>query len=208
MTECYLLAIEETALLPQSFCEAHFPKRLEQAHRFRFREDTLRSLGAGALLYGVLHIKESDIQYGEFGKPYVLAERKFNLSHSGDYSVLAVRDGEIGVDIEKPDERHLSLAKRVFDQEEQEWMAEDPRNRFFVLWTLKESVMKFFGKGLGLSPASFSVLNLAKSGKAEIFNRQLFGSSLEITGHWLSVCTEEPVEQVIPKIILAKDLTI
>ena len=41
-------------------------------------------------------------KYGEQGKPQIVNfPKKFNLSHSGDYVVCGVSDGEVGVDIQK-----------------------------------------------------------------------------------------------------------
>lgn len=41
-------------------------------------------------------------EYGEHGKPQIVNfPKKFNLSHSGDYVVCGVSDGEVGVDIQK-----------------------------------------------------------------------------------------------------------
>ena len=41
-------------------------------------------------------------EYGELGKPQIVnIPKKFNLSHSGDYVVCAVGDGEVGADIQK-----------------------------------------------------------------------------------------------------------
>lgn len=40
-------------------------------------------------------------EYGEQGKPQIVNfPKKFNLSHSGDYVVCGVSDGEVGVDIQ------------------------------------------------------------------------------------------------------------
>lgn len=40
-------------------------------------------------------------EYGEHGKPQIVNfPKKFNLSHSGDYVVCGVSDGEVGVDIQ------------------------------------------------------------------------------------------------------------
>ena len=44
--------------------------------------------------------REAAFTYGEHGKPY-LNGFCFNLSHSGTLAVLAVADGEVGVDVEK-----------------------------------------------------------------------------------------------------------
>lgn len=134
----------------------------------------------GALLGGHQGIKEEILslsfdslspvipityQYGKNGKPYWVNWESddlhvpafFNLSHSGDYVVLAVADQEVGVDVQKKCPIKDSLAKRVLSADEyrQYWDcfeqkgAEEAHRYFFFRWTQKESVVKLTGDGLG-----------------------------------------------------------
>jgi phosphopantetheinyl transferase len=68
----------------------------------------------------------SEIQRGEHGKPFLPgnASVKFNLSHGGNYAVLAVSDKEIGVDIENLERKANidKIAKRVFTEAEQDYI--------------------------------------------------------------------------------------
>lgn len=193
MTELYFLTIKETARIPENYFREHFPRRLERAEKFRFEEDRLRCLGAGVLLTAVLGVREEDLRTGPQGKLYLPGNgRKFNVSHSGEYIVLAVSDEEIGVDIEETAPGHTDMAKRVFQPEELCWMnragsEESERNgRFYCLWTLKESVMKQTGLGLSLPPDSFSVLPLLHGDSLRIRTGEpegsLYAVSLELPG--------------------------
>lgn len=200
-TELYFLTTKDTACIPEDYFRKHFPLRLERSERYRFEEDRLRCLGVGVLLWEILKIREEDLLAGPQGKPYVSGdERKFNISHSGDYIVLAVSDTEVGVDIELMNERHLDVAERVYTAEELDWMRgeKEPedrnkiKKRFFRLWTLKESVMKACGKGFLLSPESFSVMPLIK-GRAICVDgtcRYAFSSDA-VPGYGLAVCCTE-----------------
>lgn len=94
-------------------------------------------------------------RYGERGKPYFEnLPLYFNLSHSGDYVLCAVSDGEVGADIQKfqpVDE--MKLAKRFFSESECQAMArcEETKERqclFFRLWTRKEAYGKLTGEGI------------------------------------------------------------
>ena len=98
----------------------------------------------------------------EYGKPapqigLVQPDIFFNLSHSGDKLVLAVsRHPDIGVDIERSNRprRVEKIAGRYFSEAEIAALLklgkEDQLDRFYELWTLKESYIKARGMGLAL----------------------------------------------------------
>jgi 4'-phosphopantetheinyl transferase len=102
------------------------------------------------------------IEPGPSGKPRVTGPAaslgaRFNVSHSGDLLAIAVcRDDEVGVDVERLDERLLpdveAIARRHFVPDEQRSLAGSlPARRlaeFFRMWTLKEAVLKAVGAGL------------------------------------------------------------
>lgn len=84
-------------------------------------------------------------------------ELGFNLSHSGDWIVLATAPGcEVGVDIENVDPTFpaLEIADEFFLPSERKWIGagKDPTLRFFQLWTAKEALMKATGEGMFLPP--------------------------------------------------------
>jgi 4'-phosphopantetheinyl transferase len=92
----------------------------------------------------------------------------FNLSHSGDYALLAIGDGPVGVDVEKWEPwfeaEWRALSRHSLHEEERAALEKSaapsgtpPAKFFFDLWTLKESYMKMLGKGLALAPSSFAV---------------------------------------------------
>ena len=92
----------------------------------------------------------------EEGKP-LLADAPgwdFNLSHSGDFVVVAVRKGAVGVDLEQiRGVREMErLVERYFHMDEvSAWqrLAEPLKiEGFFKLWTAREAAMKCAGLGL------------------------------------------------------------
>ena len=113
---------------------------------------------------------------GEHGKPQVESGQKlsdvplqFNLSHAGDWVVLAMARCRIGADIEQTARRNdvLAIAKRYFSPAEQRELAlfdGDQQQRFFHYWTLKEAYLKARGEGvsLGLANFSFSLADTAR----------------------------------------------
>lgn len=89
---------------------------------------------------------------------------EFNLSHSGDFALIAVTRGrKIGVDVEqiRADIDLENLARRNFSPREvSELMALPPEHRtlgFFHCWTRKEAYIKAQGLGLSLPLDSFDV---------------------------------------------------
>lgn len=88
---------------------------------------------------------------------------QFNLSHSGDYAMVAVcQHHPIGVDIEKiRQDQNLDIAERFFSITEVKALLALPKsaqvNAFFQLWARKEAIIKALGKGLAHSLSSFTV---------------------------------------------------
>ena len=91
---------------------------------------------------------------GENGKPYCLNyPYHFNISHSEKYTVVAVSDRPIGVDVEVIRPFSASAAAKFITDQEKDYIVlddnPDKRNeRFFKLWCAKEAYLKFIGTGL------------------------------------------------------------
>jgi len=107
------------------------------------------------------------ISRGEFGAPHLDQEGLpyVSVSHSGKYTVCALSDGRLGVDLqeihllcnETSEEyavRLLRVAKRFFHPSDTAWIEPDPINRFFTVWSAKESYVKYTEKGIDDSFAS------------------------------------------------------
>ncbi len=77
---------------------------------------------------------------------------QFNLSHSGDYLLLAVGDEPLGADIEKITKIPPKTLANYFTDTEQEQVEKEGKQAFFEIWTKKESYVKYTGEGIrGLS---------------------------------------------------------
>jgi len=174
----------------------------EKCRRFKFKEDALRTLYGELMIRHVLmqqlSLKNEEIKIlkGEWGKPYIEGlPVYFNISHSGDYVVCAFSQQEVGIDIEQIQKVDLNIAKRYFTKfEHKDLLAQKEDQRldyFFLLWTLKESYMKWSGRGMHMPLDSFSFkikdgdISLAD---AELKDR-LFFKQLDIKGYQASLCT-------------------
>ncbi|WP_124726730.1 4'-phosphopantetheinyl transferase family protein [Staphylospora marina] len=142
------------------------PDEAERADRFRFERDRDRYVTSRGMLrlllaeYTGILPERLRFRYGTNGKPALVSSTggnliRFNLSHAGDWFVLAVSsDREVGVDVEPvrefPDAD--SVVERFFTpaetgrylrlKEEKGWAA------FFICWTRREAYLKATGEGL------------------------------------------------------------
>ena len=130
------------------------------------------SMGAELLLLAAL--KEADfpaagplnITCGEAGKPALVDGPEFSLSHSGERVLCALSDWAVGADLQQLRPYNPALVRRFFTAEEAAWLdAQQERDlAFTLLWSLKESYVKFRGSGIaGVHLNSFSVEVLSES---------------------------------------------
>ncbi len=144
----------------------------QRATRFHFPADRDRFIIAHACLRGILskylHCEPDQLSFstGEYGKPILLSGKhiSFNLSHSGDYALIAVTcERKVGIDVEhfRQGVSPEGIAGRYFSQHEiTELMTLPPEERrvaFFNGWSRKEAYIKAHGLGLSLPLDSFDV---------------------------------------------------
>lgn len=135
-------------------------RKWEDAQRSLFSELLVRYIAADKISIGC-----SEVQFykNQFGKPSIknLSDFCFNVSHSGKWIVCAIDDEEIGIDIEEMCPIDLKVADRFFSKPEiremQFKLSSQKLSYFYSLWTLKESYIKAWGKGLSIPLDSFSL---------------------------------------------------
>ncbi len=178
MLKCYIIQIQSEPLPGDRrvLLEQILPQeRREKCYRLKDEKRRERYLISSAFMqYGLsqtLDIPMRDIryQYGINEKPMLadsLLEKtggiEFNLSHSGEYAVLAISDKPVGIDIERKTERYKSVAKQFFREEEYTDVIsadteEERKRRFLEYWTMKEAYVKWDGRGLRIPLSSFRV---------------------------------------------------
>jgi len=108
----------------------------------------------------------TEVLYGTFGKPYLADPRelRFSISHSGAAACVAFGfAGEIGVDIERCEERSDvdTVVRRFFSRREAAALDVMPperrRRAFYEVWTRREAILKTVRIGLGVDAEAFSV---------------------------------------------------
>ncbi len=118
--------------------------------------------GLRRILAGYMQCLPASIvfDYSQQGKPFLGKRQRsdinFNLSHSGDWAIVAVTaEPDIGVDIEEVviKDNVQQLGDYAFEETEKKLFAEfSPVRRqrgFYRLWTAKEARLKMLGVGLG-----------------------------------------------------------
>ena len=146
---------------------------LERAERFARQADHDRHILAWVvvrlLLAAALDSPPQSLVFAEneYGKKHIDlpgCALRFNLSHSGDYVLVALADGAaVGVDVERmrPLPDLLAVAARFFSPAERTVLQSIPAERqedaFYAVWTRKEAFIKAVGMGLSLSLDAFDV---------------------------------------------------
>ena len=111
-----------------------------KALKFKFEADQIRSLLSSSLMNA---LSKETILYKENGKPYFANGPYFNISHSGDYAVMAVANKEVGVDIEENKPKDMTMLLKIFNEAEAKMIKEHAD--FYYLWCAKESLIKCIG---------------------------------------------------------------
>ncbi|MBQ6907110.1 MAG: 4'-phosphopantetheinyl transferase superfamily protein [Clostridia bacterium] len=141
--------------------------RKEKIAKIKSENGKRLSLGAGVLLkYGIKKYNPLcncvDLIYNKQKKPYIKNYEKpyFNISHSGDMAVCAFSDSEIGCDIQKIKNVPQNIMKKICSSEEYNYLLSVDgglvAEEFCRIWTIKESYVKFTGKGI-LNPADIVI---------------------------------------------------
>jgi 4'-phosphopantetheinyl transferase len=112
-----------------------------------------------ALLVNLLELFEQDhsylnfVSYNKFGRPFFSCGIDFNISHSNEYIVCAIGKGiRLGIDVQFVKEIDLKNFETVMTEDQWKVIkrSTSPVKTFFSYWTIKESVIKADGRGLGI----------------------------------------------------------
>ncbi|MEO8231772.1 MAG: 4'-phosphopantetheinyl transferase superfamily protein [Ignavibacteriota bacterium] len=170
---------------------------IERANKFKFNIDRSNFIVGRFWLRKLLSFylqsipSEIKLSLNQFGKPILdIAQHenlKFNLSHSGNLIIYSFcLNSEIGIDIEKIETsiNHLEIAEHYFTETEKSYLKKSNNskqliNRFFKIWTRKESLLKAIGTGLLLDLKQIDILN-----DQFYFNNYTFANKLSNNKLW------------------------
>ncbi|MGM9541261.1 MAG: 4'-phosphopantetheinyl transferase family protein [Candidatus Limivicinus sp.] len=174
-------------LLGQKGGEGLSQYRQEKLARTRNPKAYALSLGAELLLLAALQelggpMPPLEITCGEGGKPALAGGPESSLSHSGERVLCALSDQTVGADLQQLKPYDSALARRFFSKAEAAWL-EAQRERdlaFSLLWSLKESYVKFLGGGIAETHLDSFTVRVLPDGRAWVD-----GSNVKL---WYAVC--------------------
>ena len=156
-------------------------------------------LGRSLLNFGLLkeYGRTWEVMAQAGTKPYLEGAGgvEFNISHTKGLVVCAVADRALGVDTEQIRPFKAGLMRRVCSESERGFVLEGRseaarQERFFRLWTLKESFVKAIGRGLAfpLGDITFSLEEGAVKGSIPGWR---FYQSRVYQSYIISVCAAD-----------------
>lgn len=89
-------------------------------------------------------ITEISFKVNEFGKPILEHNDLYlNVTNSNDHLFIAISNNNIGIDLEKIDDKHKKISNKIF-KVKKEYSTKEVIKAF----TLKESYIKYYGKSI------------------------------------------------------------
>lgn len=165
----------------------------KKARLLRYRHDIDRKIGiyAEVLIRCMIGLKSGvdyntlDIRVSQTGKPFLACfpYYEFNISHTRNAVVAVLSNKPVGVDIEKIRDVDISIADKVFSENELNWLHNKTENknlRFLNVWTKKEALIKYDGTGLTNNLKSFDVTASFTLEKLSTFT---------VDGYIVSICS-------------------
>jgi 4'-phosphopantetheinyl transferase len=192
--DIWRICVSSNLLFLKPFLAIMHPEEIERADRYFHLKDKNRHIvcrGALRVILGkYLNISPVLVEFGigTNQKPFVKNSNtiniRYNISHSGDYILIAIANNDVGADIEliNNDFDYQDIIGEHFNAEEIDFIKQDnSAERFFMLWTRKEALLKATAKGLdddlklvcsmdGTHPISGSTISTKNDWKINSFN--------------------------------------
>ena len=101
------------------------------------------------LMQKILEIDiQADLRKDQYGKPYLLQDEvHISISHSHDYSAIAISPKVIGIDIQLELDKISRIAYKFINEEERRFIEDDKKVAYYhAIWGAKESMYKAYGR--------------------------------------------------------------
>ena len=125
-----------------SYKEQNFVKTLNSKRELEW-------MASRYLMQKVMDIDiDAKLRKDKFGKPYLLQEDvHISISHSHDYSAIAMSPKVIGIDIQLELDKISRIAHKFIGEDERSFIEEKKETAYFhAIWGAKESMYKAYGR--------------------------------------------------------------
>lgn len=141
-TQIYLWKITET--------EEDLLQGLELTKNATTRLDGMKSISHRKGFLAVrkilknIGLEDKDLVYSQDGKPHLSIPKNVSITHSFDFSVVAISDQKIGVDLEWSRDKVTQLAHRFCSEHfvPKQYDAIQTAQMYTIIWGIKEVVFK------------------------------------------------------------------
>lgn len=124
------------------------PMRAESTARVQGMKSEIHRRGFMSVrqLLKIAGYTDHDLWYDVFGKPHLKDDKFITITHSFEFSALAVSDAPIGIDIEKQRSKILKIAHKFTPIAEYRTLANDEAimRKLTLVWCAKESLYKLY----------------------------------------------------------------
>jgi 4'-phosphopantetheinyl transferase len=187
----------------------------EKANRFYQEIDKNRFIISRAILklilaaYSKSEVKNIKINYNINKKPYLASDSwlHFNISHSEDYTVIAISRNEVGIDIEyiAKDFDFDNMLFDIFGEDEILAIqnAGNKKHAFYSSWTRKEAFVKALGKGIDDDFKQIPSLDGEYNMDASLLktSQKWQVSSFDVATHYLAAIAFEKLPTITPNLV-------
>ena len=100
------------------------------------------------LLLKLFGYSDFDLSHDDFGRPILKDGYFISITHSRDYSAVAISKSPIGIDIEKMRDKILKVASKFigFEANYLNEKSDFYLRNLTIIWTIKEALYKFYSK--------------------------------------------------------------
>ncbi|WP_339924795.1 4'-phosphopantetheinyl transferase superfamily protein [uncultured Cyclobacterium sp.] len=153
-----------------------------------------------------IDVAQVSLNKGANGKPYISPVHKlyFNISHSGDWVLIAFGSEELGVDLENITGDFITdpLMAQCFHENEIKVIrtSDDPTAEFFKFWTRKEAFLKATGNGMVDELNQFTCMNAFQEFEfPSLSNKKnwYLKSFLMDNNYAVSLCAPSPLNTIL-----------
>lgn len=90
--------------------------------------------------------KKLELKHHISGRPFIKEAKHLSISHSSDFLAIAFGKENIGIDIEKPNNRIVKLMPKILSEKEFIEFNKDPNiDLACKFWGVKEAILKYVG---------------------------------------------------------------